>query len=198
MGHQQVNQDSGNTEYYTEEYLIEMAREVMGYFDLDPASSETANKTVKAKQFYTKETDGLKQDWAGKVWMNHPFSKGEKACPVSKRTGKSLCRKKKCIERGYHITEDIPGNIEWTSKLVEEYKNGKVTEAICITFSSMSEAWMNPLIEFMQCFPRGRINYRLPDGTKTNEITKGSLLTYMGPNPQKFREVFERIGTVKV
>jgi len=199
MSHALVNQDSGNTEYYTEEYLIEMAREVMGEFDLDPASSVIANETVKAEQFFTIDDDGLSRYWAGKVWMNHPFSKGEKAC-------KPNCKKKNCVPslgmgkptRGHCITKDIPGNIEWTNKLVNEYKAGNVTEAICITFSSMSESWMNPLIEFMQCFPRGRINYRLPNGQKTNGITKGSLLTYMGPNPKKFREVFEKIGAVKV
>ncbi len=191
MGHQQVNQDSCNTEYYTEAAIIELAREVMGGIDLDPASSAIANQTVKAKRFYTKESNGLTQAWSGRVWMNHPFSKGEKAC-------KPNCKKKKCQVRGHCITEDIPGNSEWTRKLVEEYKSGNVSEAICITFSSMSESWMQPLIEFMQCFPRGRINYRLPNGDKTNSITKGSLLTYMGPNPQKFREVFEKIGTVKV
>lgn len=200
MSHQLVNQDSGSTEYYTEEYLIEMAREVLGNIELDPASSKIANQTVKANMFYNIENDGLSKKWVAQtVWMNHPFSKGEKACPVSKRDNSvSLCKKKGCIERGYHITKDVPGNSEWTNKLVNEYKAGNVKEAICITFSSMSETWMNPLIEFMQCFPRGRINYRLPDGTQTKEITKGSLLTYMGPNPKKFREVFERIGTVKV
>ena len=49
---QLINQDSGNYEYYTPIELVNAAREVMGSIDLDPASSETANKLIKATKFY--------------------------------------------------------------------------------------------------------------------------------------------------
>lgn len=46
------------------------------YFDLDPASSESELITKISKQRYTKETNGLVQDWGGKyTFMNPPFSK---------------------------------------------------------------------------------------------------------------------------
>ena len=56
---------------------------------------------------------------------------------------------------------------------------------------------MAPLVGYLQCFPRGRIQYRKPDGTIDNQITKGSMFTYMGPNEDKFAEVFGTIGTIK-
>lgn len=69
-----VSYNSGNNEWYTPKEYIETARRVMGSIDLDPASSEIANKVVKASKIYTIETDGLAHDWSGNVWLNPPYS----------------------------------------------------------------------------------------------------------------------------
>lgn len=69
-----VSNNSGENEWYTPSKFIEAAIQVMGGIDLDPASSELANKTVNAKTFYTKEDNGLEQVWSGKVWMNPPYA----------------------------------------------------------------------------------------------------------------------------
>ncbi len=65
---------SMSNEWYTPSKYVEAARAVMGSFDIDPASNEEANKTIKAKTFYTKDNDGLtKKSWPGKVWLNPPY-----------------------------------------------------------------------------------------------------------------------------
>jgi phage N-6-adenine-methyltransferase len=70
-----VTNNSGNNEWYTPSIYIDAARDVLGGFDLDPASSEIANKTVKAKQFFAEADDGLAQDWpVGRIWMNPPYA----------------------------------------------------------------------------------------------------------------------------
>ena len=60
-------------EWYTPPVYIEMAREVMGCIDLDPASNKIAQKWIQAKCYYTKEDDGLNQKWFGNVWINPPY-----------------------------------------------------------------------------------------------------------------------------
>lgn len=69
-----VLNNSGNNEWYTPAKYIELARDVLGTIDVDPASCEYANQTVKAKTYYSIENDGLDQSWDGKVWMNPPYS----------------------------------------------------------------------------------------------------------------------------
>lgn len=71
-----VVNNSGDNEWFTPAEYIEAARSVMGSIDLDPASNDFANQTVKATIYYTEENDGLKQTWSGNIWMNPPYSSG--------------------------------------------------------------------------------------------------------------------------
>ena len=72
-GKPHVSNNSGENEWYTPPCYIESARRVMGSIDTDPASSEIANKTVRAEVYYTKDNDGLLKEWLGNVWLNPPY-----------------------------------------------------------------------------------------------------------------------------
>lgn len=69
-----VSYNSGENEWYTPSYIIESVIKVMGKIDLDPASSEIANRTIKANKYYSCDDNGLEQTWHGNVWLNPPYS----------------------------------------------------------------------------------------------------------------------------
>jgi len=64
---------TGEFERYTPSFYIEKAREVLGAIDLDPASSEYAQQTVRAGNYFTVADDGLSREWFGRVWLNPPY-----------------------------------------------------------------------------------------------------------------------------
>lgn len=65
---------TGDNEWHTPPEYLEAAREVLGEIDLDPASSDIAQRDVKAKQFFTTQENGLTQEWKGRVWLNPPYA----------------------------------------------------------------------------------------------------------------------------
>jgi hypothetical protein len=65
---------AGPDDFFTASTVIEPARRAMGGIDLDPASHAIANGVVRAKRFYAAADDGLSREWAGRVWLNPPFS----------------------------------------------------------------------------------------------------------------------------
>lgn len=70
-----VAHNSGNNEWYSPPEIIEAARRVLGGIDLDPATSEVANKRVRATAIFTAEDNGLLQRWPrGRIWMNPPYA----------------------------------------------------------------------------------------------------------------------------
>ena len=109
-----VSYNSGNNEWYTPAEYIELAREVMGCIDIDPASSKIANEVVGAKGYYTIETDGLSNGWFGKVWLNPPYS----AELITKFTAK-LLEELPNIEEAIVLVNNAT-ETEWFNKLVSQ------------------------------------------------------------------------------
>jgi phage N-6-adenine-methyltransferase len=65
---------TANSEWLTPSVYIEAAREVLGNIDLDPCSTTQANEIIQADEYFTKEENGLLQEWHGRVWMHPPYT----------------------------------------------------------------------------------------------------------------------------
>ena len=149
---------SASEEWYTPAHIVEMVREVLGVIELDPCTSEVANETVKALHFYTKDDDGLAQDWEGRVYMNPPYG-------------------------------DVIS--QWTTRLVDEYNAGSVTEALALLPGRIDTQWFQPLFDFPICCVRGRLKFSGADAA-----TFPSVVVYMGENKKRFIEVFSKVGAI--
>lgn len=161
-----VAYNSGNNEWYTPAEYIEAARAVMRGIDLDPASSELANRTVRATRFYTREDDGLAQHWKGRVWMNPPYS--------SDLIGRFADKLASHIKAG-----DVSQACVLVNNATETgWFNTLLDVASCV------------------CFVRGRVKFIDSEGNPTGAPLQGQVVLYMGPNASEFGRVFSVFGMV--
>lgn len=97
----------GRDDYLTPPEVVNFGRMALGGpFDLDPFSQHTRNQIVQAERLFTKEDDGLAQEWVCERAMVNPPG------------GKSRL-----------------GQLAW-AKLVEEYAAGRCKGALFVAFST--------------------------------------------------------------
>lgn len=158
---------SDSTEWYTPKEYVNAARQVMGSIDVDPASNDMANVVVRAAMYYTKETNGYDKPWHGNVWLNPPY--------------------------GYDGKR--PNQSRWTQRLIEQFQAGTTQQAILLVNSKTGDRWFQPLYDYPICFPAHRIKFWTPNGVQVG-TPMSSAIVYLGPNIEKFYNVFHRFGRV--
>ena len=159
-----VGHNSGDNEWYTPVKYIEAAREVMETIDVDPASSAQANEVIRAKKFYTEQTNGLTKSWKGNVWMNPPYAQGL----IDKFTG-TLVEK---IKDGEVEQAIVLVNNATETKWFQEM--AKICTAICLH--------------------KGRIKFIDPEGGATGAPLQGQIILYFGENTVEFIKLFSQFG----
>ncbi len=149
-------------EWYTPGWVIEAATAVMGQIDLDPASCELAQETVQAGLYWTKQQDGCRMTWFGRVWLNPPYS--------------------------------APG--AFVDKLLDEYTAGNVKQACVLLNNATETKWFQRLLaRFPVCFFSQRLAFWRHDHEDVG-ARQGQALFYLGPDVEKFVEVFGEHGIV--
>lgn len=156
--------------WQTPQFVCDLVREALGgTVDLDPCSCLEANQRVDAKHFFNERTNGLTFPWEGTVFLNPPYGG--------------------TTEKGADV---------FTAKLIEEFKSGRVTAAItCLNLQSMPTQWFPKLAALASA--NAIFNKRIPfhgplaksgQGTKYASSKNGTMLNYLGPNPERFKRIF--------
>lgn len=161
-----VANNSGNNEWYTPPKFIELARKAMGGIDLDPATSEVANRVVQAPKIFTADDDGRTQQWNGRVWMNPPYAQ-----PLMGDFAEAVASKYES------------GEIDQACILVN---NGTETQ----WFQRMLGA------ADAVCFPKTRIKFIDPEGNPSGAPLQGQAIFHMGGNVAAFTSLFSEEGVV--
>ena len=86
----------------------------------------------------------------------------------------------------------------FVKKLCDSYREGTVTEAIVVTNNGTDTKWFHEMASISSgvCLPIGRIGFLNEQGQKIDNNNKGQVFTYIGPNWERFKTVFERYGRV--
>jgi len=159
-----ISARTGQPEWYTPQIYIEAARKVLGGIDLDPASSDIAQKNVKATLYYTLADDGLECGWGGRVWLNPPYASGA----IDKFMAKlRLHLEGKEVSAAITLTNNAT-DTDWFQKAVH------LTSAIC--------------------FVLGRIRFLDEDCDATGAPLQGQILMYFGKAPRRFCQEFKQFG----
>lgn len=160
-------------EWYTPGWVLDAVRQTLrgsgrgdNAIDLDPASSERAQKRVKARYFYTSENDGLGLPWFGRVFCNPPYAMPEVSLFARKMADSW---RDKCITAGIILTNNST-DTEWFHYMMRE------ASALCLT--------------------RGRIAFHGEDGDAKAGTTHGQAFVYFGRNPKRFASHFSEFGVV--
>lgn len=103
---------SASEEWYSPPWVIDLARQVMGGIDCDPASNAIAQQWIQAATWYGIKDDGLKQRWHGRTWLNPPYG-GQ----IGQWTGKAIeAYESGDIEQAILLVRPAPGSA-WFQQL---------------------------------------------------------------------------------
>jgi len=158
---------SEKEEWYTPPEILESVLDVFdGEIDTDPCSNSHEKPNVPAKTLFTKDDDGLSQEWFGRTYMNPPYG------------------------------DVLP---QWIEKIVNEYQNGGVTEALVLVPNRSDTRWYRMIHDYPFCAIDGRLKFidgRLKFSGSRNSPTFPSVVFYLGENVKGFFEAFERHGSI--
>jgi hypothetical protein len=175
---------SKSSEWYTPLWLVHKIQQVIGPIGLDPCSSATANKRIRANAYWTEQDNSL-----GFIWENQINS------PIS-------------IYLNPPSKGKLPGNRSWAgaywAKLMEFRDSGYLLEAIYLGFSieqlQVTQKYHPAqMMDFPFCVPSKRIafDYGEPGKLCPKSPTHANVIVYVPgiwDNSELFYDTFKSIG----
>lgn len=163
--------DASGDDWSTPPWLIELCCDVVGLFDLDPASNEAARKVVGARHYFTKLTNGLDKTWTGNVWLNPPYSRDL----IKEFAAKAVSEWGRCNVKMMFILVNTSSSASWWHQLAR---------AATLTI-----------------FLPKRVDFWHPDGRTSNGGRYDQTLFFFSLDPKRIamcRKVFSDAGALIV
>lgn len=155
-------------ECYTPPWFMDRVHTFLGGVELDPASCEVANRTVRAERYYTQRDGGLSLPWACRTLYCNP--------PYTNNQVRRWTRKIAAAWRDGHIREG----------------------AVMLTNSAPGYDWWHELINgapVVLC--ERRMTFIQEDGTPYGDHhKKGQTVSYYGRDVRGFIRTFGDLGRV--
>lgn len=168
-----IQHSSRSDEWHTPPDILEDVRKVLGGIHLDPASSITANRMVMSENIYTRDDNGLLQDWTGSssIYLNPPGGKlGSRSLAIE-------------FWKKLMVTKGI-GHAIFMGFTLEH-------------LASSQGKGVKSMLEFPICIPQRRIKF-LKNGTEGKiQPTHSNVIVYVPgtiDNTEKFIELFSKYG----
>lgn len=156
--------------WFTPAEYLDSVRAVMGGIDLDPFSSEQANKTVGAAHIMTIDKSAFENEWnvvdKCRVFMNPPYSVG-------------MCSRA-------------------VGRFIQQYEMKNFSQGIVLVNNATDTRWFNLLVSRCSaiCFTDHRISFWNSDGKNVSGNTRGQAFFYFGRKKAAFRKLFRRHGFI--
>lgn len=154
-------------------------------FDLDVCATA---ETAKVKRFISPEQDTFKTEWKGKsCYMNPCYGDSEAPC-------KANCTKKKCVKRGHHNAEFIPGIREFIERAVEQAQSVEGRTVVCLLPARIDTEWFQLVFRNAELilFIRGRLTFK--SGDSKDPAPFPSAVAVFGKRPED--SVFEELSSL--
>ena len=152
-------------EWYTPSWIVWRVKHVLGSIDLDPASCPGAQFTVRAKEYFNKEQDGLSRPWHGNVFLNPPYTRG-----IIDRFINKLSRERYSgrVKKAIVITNNST-DTGWGQSILME------ADAVC--------------------FLNKRVHFVSEDGQSKGTQPRGQMVSAFGVHVPTFIQAFRLSGT---
>ena len=136
--------------------ILNAARQMVpdGKFDLDPASSFTAkniHETPVANIIYDEESNGLRQEWFGNVWLFPPF-----------------------IKDGVKKFQ-----YKWLEKAEQKWKMGDIESCLVLLQVSFGDGGFLRAIQYPHVFLTKPLHFLTPSGKEKYDMDSNYMMIYL-------------------
>tara|TARA_E500000318_G_scaffold68809_1_gene63659 strand:- start:264 stop:857 length:594 start_codon:yes stop_codon:yes gene_type:complete len=191
------NSRAEDFEHISNRDLIDSAHMLMGSIDLDPASSEFANKYVQATEYYNPVDDGLNdQQWYGNVYLFPPNR--------SYFWDKKSDRWK--VTRGLSPTL-ASGHAVWWRALKRKWLANEINQAIFFTNYMDMAMYCQDIFDHPVCIMKSRptlMRRYYADDRIYHQTTGTSMIVYLQPQfditsaTESFLDIYSEKGRILV